>query len=658
MPVSLDPYGAKKQGVYSEDAETANYTYDYPNNLDLKPGSALHSRIKNEVYTRAQESYRKISAKHNSWREIDRTLRAYVDTRTSEKPDNKTNKETEKRRKIVIPMSYATLDTLLTYMTTALLQPPYFKYRGVGPEDVSGAILMQHIIEVHCRRNRVGLALHTQLRDAFAYGIGIVSPVWHKEYGKRMEMQDSGFVSTLTNAFRTLFQEPGESDYQLLYEGNALINIDPYRYLPDPNVSASDIQDAEYAGWIDRTNLMTLLRNEAQQPEVFFNGKYLKHYQNCYTNITTDTNTGREMNARERDNASTLTKPVDIIKMYIDLIPKDWGLGTSEVPEKWFFALAGDNVVVEARPHGLIHGKIPLAVAAPDYDGYSVAPASRLEILSDLQDVVDFLYTSRIENIRKSINDMVVVDPFLVNVHDLDTPEPGKIIRMRRQAWGQGKVNDAIKQLDVRDSTAGHLQDTTYLQGIMQQISGASDSLKGMIQTRGSRVSATEARDSRVSGLSRLEKSARIIGLQSMQSIAHMFASHVQQLMSQSDFIQVTGDLSKMLEEDFGLKAKRDRIKVSPRDIIVNFDIEEMDGSIPGSEDVGTLTELFQIINQNPNTAMQFDLVRMVRHIGRQAGVKNIEDFAVQVMSDEEVLRQEEAGTLTPLQRTLEEVPE
>ena len=33
---------------------------------------------------------------------------------------------------------------------------------------------------------------------------------------------------------------------------------------------------------------------------------------------------------------------------------------------------------------------------------------------------------------------MLVVDPYLVNINDLKDPQPGKLIRLRRPAWGRG----------------------------------------------------------------------------------------------------------------------------------------------------------------------------------------------------------------------------
>jgi hypothetical protein len=51
---------------------------------------------------------------------------------------------------------------------------------------------------------------------------------------------------------------------------------------------------------------------------------------------------------------------------------------------------------------------------------------------------------------------MLIVDPSLINMADLEDPKPGKLIRMRRAAWGRG-VENAVKQLNVNDITRQHI---------------------------------------------------------------------------------------------------------------------------------------------------------------------------------------------------------
>lgn len=657
MPIPvIDP--TNESGVRKDfQLERQDYGYEYPRNMDLKPGSKLHTFLREMIWRRAMDSYRVMSQRHKEWRATDDVLRAYVPAERAEKTDHD-YKEKEVMPKIIMPVSYANLETLLTYMTAAFLQDRIFRFEGTGPEDTLGAILLEEVIHQQAVRSGMGLALHTMWRDGFAYGIGVASPVWHRQYGKVTEVRQPTVFEQLMGKGPRKVTRDG-----LLYEGNKLVNIDPYRFLPDPNASAHDVQDGEFVGWVERTNYMNLLRMENDPEGFLFNVQYVKHIDGT---SSLDRDDARRDVRTGIDRRVNTNNPVDVIWLYVDLIPEEWKLGRGKAPEKWLFALAGDSIIIAAQPIGLDHNMFPVVVCAPDYDGYSAAPASRLGIISDMQNIVDFLFTSHILNVRKAINDMLVVDPSLVNVFDLMDPKPGKLIRLRRAAWGRSGVKDAVQQLAVTDVTQNHMSDASAMMAMMDQVSGSTDMLKGVVQRRGPRVSAAEATGARQSGLSRLEKTARIISMQAMRPLAYMMASHVQQLMEEDTFVKMTGSLAQRLMQDMGMPPElvqmgmdgmgrpMAKVAVSPMDLLVHYDVLEHDGTIPGSENTDGLIDVFQTLAQQPVVGAQFNMVNIMKSIARGLGVKNIDDYIlqqpIQVMPDEQVLAGAQAGNFAPYQ--------
>lgn len=672
MPTTLDPQGVggttgfPTQGI--GEAIAQNYQYDYPIEHNLKPGTPKHNELVSKVMVRARQSMNVMSRRHGHWNEIDKVLRVYVP------PDRKPSKERMSSQeksgvediydegvpRIVMPETYATLETLLTYMTSAFFQDPIFTYNGQGPEDVLGAQLMTMVIDSQVKRNGIGLNLHTMFRDNFAYGIGPVSPVWKREFGTKTVRREFGFMDELLGrVFRTR-QQRERTAYQLLYEGNDLINIDPYRFLPDPNVSAHEIQDGEFVGWIERTNIMSVLKRDTDDGDFLFNGRYLKHIDGLSKLFSDSTNRAQErMKARGRhDEQISTNRPVDIVWMYVDLIPREWELSESEDPETWLLGVGGDSILVAAQPLNLDHGQKPAAVACTEYDGYSPNPISRLGIVYDAQNLIDFLYTSHIQNVKKSINDMFIVDPSLVNIYDVANPKPGKLIRTRRAAWGRGQLDQAIKQFDVRDVTAGHVADANFLAGIMQRVTGSEKQMQGSLESRTTRVSASEAIGVRGGALSRLERIAQLISIQAMVPIGRMFASHVQQLMEEETYVKVVGEMEQRLMSDHPgqVDIQKNRLRVNPMDMIVDYDVSIHDGTIPGAENVQTWTELFQTISQSEELVREFDVVKIFKHIARQLGAKDVEGFEraamaarPQVANDENVMRDVERGNLVPM---------
>jgi len=633
------------------DYSRETYDYDYPEDLDLKPDSDFHIALRNKIWSRARESRNEISKRFPDWREIDRKMTTYIPLKDKEKVLQK--KDTSKPVSIVFPYSYSMLEALLTYLTMAFFQDPMFQYEGVEDDDTIGAMLLELVIRLHCIKTKVPLALHTVLRDSLCYGVGIGIPGWVQQYGRKPIRST---IETMSDLGRQTTNDVQFVE-SLLFEGNDLSNIDPYMWLPDPSVSSDKIQEGEFFGWVDRDNLMNMLSEESQPNSNLFNVKYLharKDKKSTLANDQSDRETRHGGATDVRRGMHMSTNPVDTIKMYINLIPREWKLGTSEYPEKWFFALAADDVIVQCEKANHHHGMYPVAVASPEFDGYSITPIGRMEVLYGLQHTLDFLFNSHVANVRKAINDMLVVDPYLVNINDLKDPEPGKLIRLRRPAWGRG-VEKVVQQLGVTDITRANIADSAYITQWMDRISGADQSMQGALRTGGpERLTKGEFQGTRGSAISRLQRIAMIIGMQFMQDIGGMFAVHTQQYLSEDTFVRITGRYRDQLAKQFG--KTQGSIPVSPYDLSVGYDFIPRDGSIPGGNFSEAWLQMFQVIGTNPELMANFDIVRIFMYIAQQLGAKNVEDFRknvgqvqTQTLPDETVEREAQAGNLIPI---------
>jgi len=634
-----------KDDIYNK----TNYDYKYPNSLDLKPGSDFHNKLRDKIWQRARESRNEISKRFSSWREIDKTLTTYIPLKDKEEQLKQT--DTTKPVSIVFPYSYSMLEALLTYLSMAFFQDPMFQYEGVEDDDTQGAMLMELIIRLHCIKNKVPLAIHTVLRDSLGYGVGIGIPEWVMKYGKKPIKTSIITQSELGNDV----QNSVSMVDSLLFEGNALSNIDPYMWLPDPSVSSVDIQKGEFVGWVERGNYMDLLSEENQPNSSLFNVKYLRSKKDKRSTLALD-QSDRQLKhggtSEVNRSMSDTTHPIDRIRMYIKVIPKEWGLSGSEYPEKWYFELASDDVIIACEQAEHNHGMFPMSVASPEYDGYSITPIGRMEVLYGLQHTLDFLFNSHVSNVKKAINDMLIVDPYLVNIEDLKDPQPGKLIRLRRPAWGRG-VDKVVQQLQVNDITRANISDSAYITQWMDRISGADQSMQGSLRQGGpERLTGAEFQGTRGSAISRLQRLAMIIGMQFMQDIGTMFAVHTQQYMSQDTYVKVVGRYADQLQLTFGGKS---RIKVTPFDMAINYDLIVRDGSIPGGNFSSSWIELFKTIGTNPELAQQFDVTRIFMYIAQQLGAKNVEDFRRNLdrvnavsMPDEQVMNEVQKGNMVP----------
>ncbi len=635
--------------------EFPSYERRYPQGLDLRPDSDAHANILTHLRIMLDDSWASIEDRHAKFDEIDKNLTSYIDLSKEQKEDVAVEGYVKNKQvQIIVPMSYAVLETLVTYMVAAFTDRPIFRYDWVGENDadVIGATALEKIIDVQMSRAKAGLALHTQWRDSIAKGFGVMSVRW-KTDTRTIKFKVPTFKRNYLMR-RVKTGEREEIQEVIEFEGNVLENIEPKSFLPDPNVSIHDVQKGEMTGWVDRTNLMNLLTDE-QYDEKMFNVNYIRSLSNPiskYKEASASEAGEKSKRPENRSRTSTLTKAVDIVYMYVKLVPKDWGLGSFKYPQKWVFAIAGDQIIIKASPVGLNHNMFPVVIASPDYDGYSTSPISKLETIMPLQHTVDWLFTSHIANVRKAINDIIIYNPNMINSLDLEHPTPGMRVRMRENAFHAGQsIDHYIKQFNVNDVTANHINDANVLTDFAYRYSGAVDSLQGVV-SGGERRSATEAQQTHTSALNRLARMAYVISQQSMVDIARISAYQTQQLITKETYAKISGDLQTDLMKEYGIKlpVRRGRMAISPDMLKIPFDVIPGDGTMPSGQNVTALIQAFQTAASNPALAAELDMGRLFIHLMRVSGVRNIEQFRVRTAPQEEIDRGVQSGNLASTQ--------
>jgi hypothetical protein len=140
MPVILDTNVGSRNIPWEKDFE-----YKYPKGLDLRPTSETHKKLVTLVYDRARESSQEMKKRYSSWKKVDNSLTAYI--RADDAEEVVVKNDERKPISIVVPYSYAALETILTYFVSAFLESPIFRYEGASPEDIIGATELQSSIE-------------------------------------------------------------------------------------------------------------------------------------------------------------------------------------------------------------------------------------------------------------------------------------------------------------------------------------------------------------------------------------------------------------------------------------------------------------------------------------------------------------------------------
>ena len=651
----------KTQGLYPINADGELLDFDP---TITGSDSHLHSNIANMVLNFARESGEKMSVRHPSWRKIDETQTSYIPTDAKE--DAEQLKDTRKPVHIVMPMSKACLETQVTYDCAAALEDPIFGYEGVGPEDRFGAMMCELEIRRQSIKNKFVLNLMTFFRDARKYGLGVIHPQWYQRMGQEVtDIPATSFLGIPIVKAKRVVSE------QVISEGNRLFNIDPYRFWPDPKVSISDIQDAEFLCWGRTTDRNTLLSMEKSRAYGYFNCEYLRKEGAMRSRLMDQYSSGRDTKSGfDSTTGTTESTPVDVITMFVRLVPFDVKLGSSRYPEVWCFEVAGDQIVIKAEPMNFWHGMYPICVGSPSYDGYSICPTSDQESVYGMQMVLDFLINQFIRDQKKTGADMLAADPSMWDISTLEDPEPGRVILLDRDYWGRANaVNEGLTQLKFNNTSGGNIMAAGFFADFMKQVTGANDNVQGVSQARSEAITAAEASGARQSSLSRLQKDVRVMDVMGLTDMAIMLASNTQQFMSLNHYVRVTGRNEEQLMGEFGIYMPQYPYVMLNRDLLnVNLDILPRNGTIPGGANLAALQAWFQTMMSNVGSASAIDVIRYGKRFAREAGIQGgVDDLFIvtpqqrlmnamlqngietTVSPDEEVEKEAQAGNLVPI---------
>jgi hypothetical protein len=618
--------------------DQVDYKYKYPRDLDFRPGSELHNKRCARIMQRARAAHEPIVARYDTWKKIENKLKCFIEMSQAETLTK--GKDPRKPVVVVVPTFHAIKEIWLTYLTQAFLADrPYFQFPGRGPEDTGSAQLLELLVDWQCQRTLVDMAIHTQCGDGITYGFGVLTAEWERQTGFRQQ-RPSAWIKPI---MKMLGMSPGREP-TVLYEGVRCRSIDPHLYLPDPNVPIHEPNRGEFVGWVSRDNIPTLLDREKSNPWMF-NAKYLHHLRARQSQLFYDYE--REGLPEYKD-----TEPVDVICMYEKLIPSAEGLGNSDEPENWVTMVGGDQLLLGCTPVDLNHNQFPVTVFAPDTDGRDQTPLSKLERVVGLQDGIDYYMKARWEYIRKCANPKTIIDPRYLYTDQVEDGDRDIWYVRDDSPWGEKPLSEMARQHMIQDITQGHMSDVANLIQIQREALGTVDMVQGIV-SGGERRSAAEAMGARAGALSRLQHGAWMYSIQCMRPLGYLMASMTQQLMSDEVSLRVLGRNQEDLQRAYG-----PTVKVSPLDIVCEYDVDVRDGSIPNIDNLGTLKDLFAQISSNPELSARYDTDRLFQTILWTMGQRNARDFVrsgtpiqAKVMTPEEIDNGLETGNMIPVEK-------
>jgi hypothetical protein len=617
--------------------------------LKIKKESPLHRKLTAMIQSRILMAQRDRTEQETIWRKAEERTLAYLPEQDVDatRRGRRDNEGKPVYTTIMLPYSYALLMSAHTYWTSVFFgRSPIHQYSGRHGETENQVQALEALIDYQVEVGRLLGPYYIWLYDAGKYGVGIMGEYWDVEkiaYGQLVEMPDP-----VTQA-PTLMQATVELEG---YRGNKNYNINPFDFWRDPRVTSKNFQSGEFCVVLKRmlwndvqrraaagfyTNIDEL-KKHATQRHPDNNSSQLKRPNWANVNLFADEDPdGRNDKAKHPAAAFAY-------EFYVELTPNEWGVGPESFPQKWCFTITEDfGLIIGATPLGNMHGRFPFTILEPEVEGYAMEARGIPEIVAPLQNTMDWLVNSHFYNVRAALNNQFIVDPSKLVLKDVEAGEPGFIWRLRPEAFGTD-IRSIFTQIPVTDVTRTNMQDLQQMFGLGERTLGINDQIMGVLNT-GGRKTATEVRTAAGFGTNRLKTNTEYMS-------AMGFSHHSQKLVQNSQQFY-DGNMKLKIVGDLALAAGPNFLNVTPDIIMGFFNFVTVDGTLP--VDRTAQANLWKDMMSNlrmmpPQVAMGFDWVKIFTWVGSLAGLKNINQFKIQVMPPGmDPTQQVQAGNIIPM---------
>ena len=444
--------------------------------------------------------------------------------------------------KLTVPLTYTQVMTWVTFTFMLYKQSAtFFQLDADGNEDYPLTEISETFLERDLRHNYWDSILFQCLLDAGRYGFTATKTTWKKQ---------TQFVNVVVPA------TPGDENgigataesmmpkSVLKYEGNEIVKISPYRALPDLSLPLTrwregrffadecefhvqHLKDLEEMGELAGMEFVTKMG-----PKEFEEGKWdMGLFSEDVFGKQTNSGTGVD----DEDDFMIVST-----EGHFRLIPSKYRLGPEKHLVDFIVNIANDQRIVKLQRLEHVHGDFiyDLGLFLPDEQ--SKLGMALCDQIDALQQVVTFLFNSRVVSLRAGVEKHIVVDPTKFEMVDIEGRSP--IIRTKKNTAMMGGIANYIQQLKYNDGTTMNMQEADGIMRIIQNITGVNENAMG--QYAPGRRSAAENRAANSGASSRMTLHASLLWTDMFASLGRKMLLNLRQGVSVETFEKVLGKTS------------------------------------------------------------------------------------------------------------------
>lgn len=606
-------------------------TQDVVDELNRETPSAFHAALMTHALALVKMSRSHMSSRYCDW---DRQDQVYRGERYLDKDDVEQVKK-GKPTKMVVPNTFAQVMTFSSFLFLMFNQNrTFFELNPTGDEDYGFKQRdCELILERDLRHNTWNTVLFQHLLDVGRFGPGILECAWTRKI-THAYVENAPTLVTYQGVQHEI-REGSEWREYVKYEGNLVRPVSPYRFFPDTRFPLVDFQKGEFCACEEEYSKASLRGLEATGEvggisQVKPLGNDWARLRGGETRTTMDTSRGNNGRAGMFLHGPSQSEgTVLVTKMQIWLVPSQFKLedgsklGPEEFPVLYHLWYANDNRLIRCEPAGWWHNEFGWTVSQFTPDMHHTLTLGLADLIYRLQDVITWHINARITDVRRNMRGRLVVDPQGVDTASLDGEGD---IYLRHSASKSG-VDRWVKQLQMVDSTQGHMTDAELLGKLMQVVTGVNDNLMG--QYNSGRRSAQEARTVLGGAAGRMKLHGHLIWDKGLSPLGRMMLSNSRQSLAFTEFMKVIG--KGQADE---IQQRYTMFKGTPEEVITGDDYFTFDSTL--SSEKGFMAQSLQdllaaIISSDPMAAQKLaqgvDPVKIVEEIQYLRGAGNIKRF-------------------------------
>ncbi len=556
--------------------------------------------------------------------------RVYRGERTLDESDKKAIKRNEPG-KVFVPMTHTQIQTFVSFATMLLTQRDFFyELGGSGVEDERPAKLAQAVLQRDLEHNKfTGVLLPQFLTDVGRFGLGVFKSHWKRDTCPVQQTVPDPNWQPVPN-LPTAQQPPMIQQWVDVtkYLGNNIEVISPYRWFPDTRLPLTRYRDGEFCAdeneysrsklaMLERQGEIAGLEHIPTMPDDAFQDRRM-------TVITRATENDPQINPDDARHYVLVTE----VEMRLNPAKTEIDDGVFLDPELdaeiiclvW---IANDGRIIKIQDAGYNHNEFLHDAAQFFNDQNRFCNFGIAELLAPMQDILDWLMNSRVTNVRKVIQNQLIVDPKNIELQDLKDRNP--VIRLRSSVQEGLSIDMFIKQLQVTDVTTGHITDMGVVKNFGQEATGIADNLMG--QFNEGRRSAREVSNVNANAAARVVVPIKGLWDSAFLPLGKKLLSNLRQGLDEQQLVRIIG-IQRYLENRDAVAAF---LPLDKSQLVGDYDFLVFEATLPSQRTAiaQAILSLGDTLIKQPMAAvaLQLDPRLLVQEWLELQGVRNAERF-------------------------------